>query len=102
MAQRRQISQIQAGLASSTGSDRMPCSRSTLATKTHLYAPDIVFFQCLSSSDRTGRRPAVCRPPTIFTSFPFREREQFPSDGWLHRREWRGDIFKAFALGVDA
>jgi hypothetical protein len=34
--------------------------------------------------------------------FPFREREQFLSDGRLHRRERRGDIFKAFALGVDA
>ena len=44
----------------------------------------------------------MCRPPTKFTSFPFREREQFLSDGRLNRRERRGDIVKAFALGVDA
>ena len=44
----------------------------------------------------------MCRPPTNFTSFLFREREQFLSDGRLNRRERRGDIFKAFALGVDA
>jgi hypothetical protein len=59
-------------------------------------------FQCLSFLRQNGWRPAMCRPPTKFTSFPFREREQFLSDGRLHRRERRGDIFKAFALGVDA
>jgi hypothetical protein len=44
----------------------------------------------------------MCRPPTKFISFPFREREQFLSGSRLHRRERCGDIFKAFALGVDA
>ena len=33
---------------------------------------------------------------------PIHEREQFLSVGRRHRRERSGDIFKAFALGVDA
>jgi hypothetical protein len=37
-----------------------------------------------------------------FTSFPFHEPDQLLSFGRLHRRERRGDIFKAFAFGVDA
>ena len=61
----------------------------------------------LSSKKDDGRlehvQPAGYVPaPTKFTSFPLREREQFLSDGRLHRRERCGDIFKAFALGVDA
>jgi len=48
------------------------------------------------------KKPVLCQPPIKFTSFPFRGREPFLSDSLLHRRERRGDIFQAFALGVDA
>jgi hypothetical protein len=57
---------------------------------------------CSRAFRQNGWQPAMCRPPTKFTSFPFRQREQFLSDGRLNRRERCGDIFKAFARGVDA
>jgi hypothetical protein len=66
------------------------------------YAPDIgLAFNALAPPTErlaAGYVPAANKICLI----PFREREQFLSDGRLHRRERRGDIFKAFALGVDA
>src|SRR5580698_8050001 len=53
-------------------------------------APDIGLAFNALAPPTDGWRAAMCRPPTKFTSFAFRAREQLLSVGRLHRSETLG------------